>query len=116
MGRIPSDPNRGRRLIRRFSPANLSALQQVARVVNRNLHEYVKIHKLGDQWAIVEEVAVCVIAGPQAHDLIAPRERLASLLDAGLYVVHVENARDEPEEKLRTLTTNLAFARNLEPG
>src|SRR6185437_12662342 len=66
------------------------ALQQVARAVDRNLHEYVKRHKLGSQWAIAEKVAVCVSVGPQALDLIARGARLANLLDADLYVLHVK--------------------------
>jgi two-component system, OmpR family, sensor histidine kinase KdpD len=101
-----------------FRPGNLIALrelalQQVARAVDRNLHEYVKNHNLGGQWAIAEKVAVCISAGPQAHDLIARGARLANLLDAELYVLHVTNARSESEERQRTLPASFAFARDL---
>ncbi len=89
------------------------ALQQVARAVDRSLHEYVKRHKLGSQWAIAEKVAVCVSVGPQALDLIARGARLANLLDADLYVLHVKSPRDVTTEGARALSTSLAFARDL---
>jgi len=89
------------------------ALQQVARAVDRNLHEYVKRHKLGSQWAIAEKVAVCVSVGPQALDLIARGARLANLLDADLYVLHVKSSRDVTPEGARALSASLAFARDL---
>ncbi|MBN9615316.1 MAG: histidine kinase [Acidobacteriales bacterium 59-55] len=89
------------------------ALQQVARAVDRSLHEYVKRHKLGSQWAIAEKVAVCVSVGPQALDLIARGARLANLLNADLYVLHVKSPRDVTPEGARALSTSLAFARDL---
>lgn len=101
-----------------FRPGNLIALRElalhhVARAVDRKLHDYVEKHNLGAQWAIAEKIAVCISSGPQACDLIARGARLANLLDADLYVLHVKDARDAEPERKRALTTGVAFAKDL---
>ena len=89
------------------------ALQRVTRAVDRTLDDYVKRKRLGSQWAVVEKVAVCVSANPQARDLITRGARLAEALNAELYVLHVTKPRDENPERLRTLQASLQLATNL---
>jgi two-component system sensor histidine kinase KdpD len=101
-----------------FRPGNLIALRElalhrVAYAVDRKLHDYVKEHNLGSQWAIADKIAVCISAGPQACDLIARGARLAGLFDADIYVLHVKNARDEEPERKRALVASFAFAKDL---
>ncbi|HEV2576434.1 MAG TPA: universal stress protein [Acidobacteriaceae bacterium] len=89
------------------------ALHRVARAVDRNLDDYVRRKNLGPHWAVAEKVAVCISASRQARDLIARGAKLAQALDAELYVLHVQDGRDEDEERKRTLESSLQFARNL---
>jgi two-component system sensor histidine kinase KdpD len=89
------------------------ALQRVTRAVDRNLDDYVRRKKLGPQWTVSEKVAVCVSGTPQARDLIARGARLAEALNAELYVLHVESARDEQPERKQVLATSMQFAKNL---
>jgi two-component system sensor histidine kinase KdpD len=101
-----------------FRPGNLIALRElalhrVAHAVDRELHDYVKEHDLGCQWAIAEKIAVCISAGPQACDLIARGARLANLFDAALFVLHVKNPRDDEPERQRVLGASIAFAKDL---
>ena len=89
------------------------ALQRVTRAVDRTLDEYVNRKSLGAHWAIAEKVAVCIGADAGARDLIARGARLAQATDAEFYVLHLASARDNEEQALTTLETNLQFARNL---
>ena len=89
------------------------ALHRVARAVDRNLDDYVRRKNLGPHWTVAEKVAVCISASPQARDLIARGAKLAQALDAELYVLHVQDGRDEETERKRTLESSLQFARNL---
>jgi two-component system sensor histidine kinase KdpD len=101
-----------------FRPGNLialreMALQRVTRAVDRSLEDYVRRKKLGPHWTVSEKVAVCISSSPQGRDLIARGARLAEALGAELYVLHVENPRDQEPERRKTLESNLQFARNL---
>lgn len=89
------------------------ALQRVTRAVDRTLEDYVKRKKLGGHWSIAERVAVCISSNAQARDLIARGARLAEALNAELYVLHVENAKDAEGERKLALDASLQLARNL---
>lgn len=89
------------------------ALQRVARAVDRTLDDYVKRKGLGAHWTVAEKVAVCISSNAQARDLIARGARLAEALSADLYVLHVENDRNEQPERRRLLDASLQFATNL---
>lgn len=89
------------------------ALQRVTRAVDRNLDDYVRRKKLGAHWTVSEKIAVCISSSLQGRDLIARGARLADALGAELYVVHVQDLRDEEPERKKTLESNLQFARNL---
>jgi two-component system sensor histidine kinase KdpD len=89
------------------------ALQRVTRAVDRNLDDYVRRKKLGPHWSVSEKVAVCISSSPQGRDLIARGARLAEALGAELYVLHVENARDQQPDRKKILESNLQFAKNL---
>ncbi|HEY5381072.1 MAG TPA: histidine kinase [Acidobacteriaceae bacterium] len=89
------------------------ALQRVTRAVDRNLDDYVRRKKLGTHWTVSEKVAVCISSSPQGRDLIARGARLAEALGAELYVLHVENPRDQEPERKKILESNLQFAKNL---
>jgi two-component system sensor histidine kinase KdpD len=89
------------------------ALQRVTRAVDRTLDDYVRVKRLGLHWTVAERIAVCVSASATARDLIARGARLAQGLDAELFVVHLDNDRDTPEDAARTLEDNLEFAENL---
>jgi len=89
------------------------ALQRVTRAVDRNLDDYVRRKNLGAHWTVSEKIAVCISSSPQARDLIARGARIAEALNAELYVLHVDSARDERPERKRTLESSLQFARNL---
>ncbi|HEY8309023.1 MAG TPA: universal stress protein [Gemmatimonadaceae bacterium] len=89
------------------------ALQRVTRAVDRSLDDYVRRKKLGPHWTVSEKVAVCISSSPQGRDLIARGARLAEALGAELYVLHVENPRDQQPERKKILESNLQFAKNL---
>jgi two-component system sensor histidine kinase KdpD len=89
------------------------ALHRVTRAVDRTLDEYVKRKQLGPHWSVTEKVAVCISASSQSRDLIARGARLAEGLGGELYVVHVQNGKDESPERKRILEASLQFARNL---
>lgn len=89
------------------------ALQRVTRAVDRNLDDYVRRKNLGAHWTVSEKIAVCISSSAQARDLIARGARIAEALNAELYVLHVDSARDERPERKRTLESSLQFARNL---
>jgi two-component system, OmpR family, sensor histidine kinase KdpD len=89
------------------------ALQRVTRAVDRTLNDYVKRKRLGAQWSVIERVAVCISANPEARDLIARGARLAEGLNGELYVLHLTNERDNEPERRKTLDAHLQFAMNL---
>jgi two-component system sensor histidine kinase KdpD len=89
------------------------ALQRVTRAVDRTLDEYVERKHLGAHWAVAEKVAVCVSASAAARDLIARGARLAKATDAEFYVLHLDTVRDSSADALRSLESNLEFAKNL---
>ncbi len=89
------------------------ALQRVTRAVDRTLNDYVKRKRLGAQWSVIERVAVCISANPEARDLIARGARLAEGLNGELYVLHLTNDRDNEPERRKTLDAHLQFAMNL---
>ena len=64
-------------------------------------------------WAVRERIAVCVSSNPAAQYLVARAARMARRLDAELYVVHVNEPRDESPAHQKTLSANLQFAQNL---
>ncbi len=89
------------------------ALQRVTRAVDRTLDDYVRRKQLGAQWSVLERIAVCISANPEARDLIARGARLAEGLGGELYVVHVASERDNQPERRRVLDAHLAFAANV---
>jgi len=89
------------------------ALQRVTRAVDRTLDDYVKRKRLGAHWTVAEKIGVCISSNSQARDLIARGARLAEALNAELYVLHVESARDHHPERKRTLESSLQLAKNL---
>jgi two-component system sensor histidine kinase KdpD len=89
------------------------ALQRVTRAVDRTLDDYVKRKRLGAHWTVAEKIGVCISSNSQARDLIARGARLAEALNAELYVLHVESARDHHPERKKTLESSLQLAKNL---
>jgi len=89
------------------------ALQRVTRAVDRTLDDYVQQKQLGLHWTISERVAVCVSATSAARDLIARGARLAHLLNAEFFIVHLDTEQDASPEAARTLEDHFSFAGNL---
>ncbi len=113
-GRYLPDGTGGTLLANFFRRGNLialreMALQRVTRAVDRNLDDYVRRKNLGAHWMVSEKIAVCISSSPQARDLIARGARLAEALNAELYVLHVDSARDKRPERRRTLESSPQF-------
>jgi two-component system sensor histidine kinase KdpD len=89
------------------------ALQRITRAVDRTLDDYVKRKQLGAHWTVAEKVAVCMSASPAARDLIARGARLAQVMDAEFFVLHLDTERDRVPEAARALEDNIQFAKNL---
>lgn len=89
------------------------ALQHVTRAVDRTLGDYVKQKQLGLHWTISERVAVCVSANPAARDLIARGARLAHVLNAEFFILHLDLGHEMKPEMARVLEDNFSFASNL---
>jgi len=89
------------------------ALRQVAEQVDRSLESYMAAEDIRKNWAVRERIAVCVSSNPAAQYLVARAARMARRLDAELYVVHVNEPRDESPAHQKTLSANLQFAQNL---
>ena len=58
-------------------------------------------------------MAVCVSATSAARDLIARGARLAHLLNAEFFIVHLDTEQDASPEAARTLEDHFSFAGNL---
>ena len=89
------------------------ALQRVTKAVDRTLDEYVKQKQLGAHWTISEKVAVCVSSNQTAKDLIARGARLAHVLNAEYFILHLDTESDAETEAARALEDNFEFAENL---
>ncbi len=89
------------------------ALQRVTRAVDRTLDDYVNQKRLGAHWTISEKVAVCVSASQAAKDLIARGARLAHVLNAEFFILHLDTENDEDLNAKRALDANYEFAENL---
>ena len=89
------------------------ALQRVTRAVDRTLDDYVKQKQLGAHWTLSEKVAVCVSASPAARDLIARGARLAHVLTADFFVLHLDSEGETSADAARALQDNFDFAGNL---
>jgi len=89
------------------------ALRQVAEQVDRSLESYMEAEDIRKNWAVRERIAVCVSSNPAAQYLVARAARMARRLDAELYVVHVNEPRDDSPARQKTLAANLQFAQNL---
>lgn len=100
-----------------FRPGNLIALReialrQVSHVVDRGLETYLEKEHL-EHPPIAEKFAVCISSNPAAQYLMARAARMASRLDAELYVIYVDIGVDTDPERRRALQENITFAENL---
>jgi len=89
------------------------ALQRVTRAVDRTLDDYVARKQLSGNWQLAERVAVCISANAESRDLIARGARMAEAMCGELYVLHVQDEREEPEARRRSLEANIQFAENV---
>jgi two-component system, OmpR family, sensor histidine kinase KdpD len=89
------------------------ALRQVTHSVDRDLGAYLQRKNIDQNWGVSERVAVCISSNPASQQLIARGARMAQGLDADFYVVHVELEKGRPEERNRSLASNIRFAENL---
>lgn len=101
-----------------FRRGNLIALremtlQHVARAVDRNLEDYVRRKKLGDQWAVQERVVVCISSNPASQQLIARGARMVERIGGDFIVAHVDLRHRRSEDQERNLANNKRFAENL---
>jgi two-component system sensor histidine kinase KdpD len=87
------------------------ALRQVAQAVDHSL-EQVQTED-GKPLIVRERIAVCISSNPAAQYLIARGARMAQAIDAELYVVYVDVARDQIDENRRTLGDNIRFAESV---
>jgi two-component system sensor histidine kinase KdpD len=60
-----------------------------------------------------ERILVCISSNPSAQYLIARGARMASRIDAELFVGYIDIGADEDPENQRTLNQNIRFAENL---
>lgn len=101
-----------------FRPTNLIALrelalQQVAKAVDRNLESQLSKEEPGRILGVRERIMVCISSNPSAQYLIARGARMASRIDAELFVAYIDIGTDESPEDQRTLNQNIRFAENL---
>ena len=89
------------------------ALRQITHTVDRDLGAYLQRKNIDQNWGVCERVAVCISSNPASQQLIARGARMAQGLDAEFYVVHVEREKGRPEERNRSLASNIRFAENL---
>jgi two-component system sensor histidine kinase KdpD len=100
-----------------FSPANLTALREMAlrrtaeRVDEQLLNE-MQAHAISGPWAAGERVLVCVSEDPRAASLVRYAKRLADRLHGAWTAIHVESRRgtqlDEVERDRVADTLRLA--------
>ena len=101
-----------------FRPTNLIALrelalQQVAKAVDRNLESQLSKEEPERILGVRERIMVCISSNPSAQYLIARGARMASRIDAELFVAYIDIGVDENPEDQRTLNQNIRFAENL---
>ena len=101
-----------------FRPTNLIALrelalQQVAKAVDRTLESQLEKEEPGRILGVRERILVCISSNPSAQYLIARGARMASRIDAELFVAYIDTGADESPEYQRTLNQNIRFAENL---
>jgi len=101
-----------------FRPTNLIALrelalQQVAKAVDRNLESQLSKEDPGRILGVRERILVCISSNPSAQYLIARGARMASRIDAELFIAYIDIGADESPENQRTLNQNIRFAENL---
>lgn len=101
-----------------FRPGNLIALReialrQVSHVVDRGLESYLEKEHIEQHTPLAEKFAVCISSNPAAQYLMARAARMASRIDAELYVIYVDLGVDNTPENRRTLQENIRFAENL---
>ena len=101
-----------------FRPTNLIALrelalQQVAKAVDRTLESQLEKEEPGRILGVRERILVCISSNPSAQYLIARGARMASRIDAELFVAYIDTGADENPEYQRTLNQNIRFAENL---
>ena len=89
------------------------ALQHVTKAVDRTLVEYMDRKHIRENWCVRERVAVCISSNPKSQELIARGARIADAIGGEFYVLHIDNDRDLPEERQRSLAANIQFATNL---
>lgn len=88
------------------------ALQQVARAVERNLHNMAPELNGSMPPDVHESIVVCIDSSPSSQELIARGARLAAPLNGDFYVVHVRCGKEDAGNDL-VLRDNLQFARDL---
>jgi two-component system sensor histidine kinase KdpD len=101
-----------------FRPTNLIALrelalQQVAKAVDRSLESQLAKEEPGRIIGVRERILVCISSNPSAQYLIARGARMASRIDAELFVAYIDIGADKDPENQRTLSQNIRFAENL---
>ena len=89
------------------------ALQHVSKAVDRTLTSYMDSHHIRDNWAVRERILVCISTNPRSRYLIARGARLAEAVEGELFVLYVDLDRQLSEERVRSLESNLQFARNV---
>jgi two-component system sensor histidine kinase KdpD len=78
-----------------FRQGNINALRELAlrftaSRVDKDLHEYMREHKIEGPWPAAGRVMVCVSSSPFSAQLIRAARRLAGGLQAELIAVHIE--------------------------
>jgi two-component system, OmpR family, sensor histidine kinase KdpD len=81
--------------------------------VDRSLESYMSAKQIEENWPVRERLAVCISSNPSAQYLIARGARMARRLDAELYVVHVDTAREGQSNNHKLLEANIRFAEDL---
>lgn len=103
-----------------FRPGNINALREMAfryaaRLVDRQLESYMKVHHIPGPWPIGERVMVCVSPSPFSAQLIRVACRMAEGLQAEWLAVSVETLRRGPKSEMEkdSLAKNLRLAEEL---
>jgi two-component system, OmpR family, sensor histidine kinase KdpD len=103
-----------------FSPANLTALRELAlrrtadRVDEQLLSE-MQAHAISGPWAAGERILVCVSEDPRAAGLVRYSKRLADRLHASFTAISIETARSQQlsEEERDRIADTLRLAERL---
>jgi two-component system, OmpR family, sensor histidine kinase KdpD len=104
-----------------FSPANLTALRELAlrrtaQRVDEQLLEHMQARAIPGPWAAGDRVLVCVSEDPRSASLVRHAKRFADRLRAPWTAIHVETARGQQlsEETRDQISETLRLAERLD--